>query len=70
MGLMGNLTNTIHFGFLSAFGIIVAFAADALLTPALISLTARLSELRWEEMRTAVEDGAIESPAAVPAAID
>ena len=70
MGLMGNLTNTIHFGFLSAFGIIVAFGADALLTPALISLTARLSELRWEEMRVAIEDGAIESPATAPAAID
>ncbi len=70
MGLMGNLTNTIHFGYLSAFGIIVAFAADALLTPALIALTARLSELRWEEMRIAIEDGAIESPAIAPAAID
>ena len=70
MGLMGNLTNTIHFGYLSAFGIIVAFAADALLTPALIALTARLSELRWEEMRVAIEDGAIESPAIAPAAID
>jgi hypothetical protein len=70
MGWMGNLTNTIHFGYLSAFGIIVAFAGDALLTPALISLTARFSELRWGVMPIGIEDAAIESPATAPASID
>jgi predicted RND superfamily exporter protein len=41
MGALGTLSNTVYFGFLCAFGIVVAFAADAFLTPALIHLATR-----------------------------
>jgi predicted RND superfamily exporter protein len=41
MGALGTLGNTVVFGFLCAFGIAVAFFANAFLTPALIKLVTR-----------------------------
>jgi predicted RND superfamily exporter protein len=42
MGSLGSLKNTVYFGYLSALGIALAFVANVLLTPALISLATRL----------------------------
>ena len=41
MGALGTMRNTVCFGYLCAFGIAVAFVADAFLTPALINLATR-----------------------------
>jgi predicted RND superfamily exporter protein len=41
MGSLGTMRNTVYFGYLSAFGIAVAFFANAFLTPALINLATR-----------------------------
>ena len=41
MGALGTLKNTVYFGYLCAFGIAVAFFANAFLTPALITLVTR-----------------------------
>ncbi len=42
MGALGTMQNTVVFGYLTAFGIAIAFIANLLLTPALISLGIRL----------------------------
>jgi predicted RND superfamily exporter protein len=44
MGSLGSLKNTVYFGYLSALGIALAFVANMLLTPALISLATRLEK--------------------------
>jgi len=44
MGSLGSLKNTVYFGYLSALGISLAFVANVLLTPALISLATRLEK--------------------------
>jgi hypothetical protein len=41
MGALGTLSNTVYFGYLCAFGIAIAFVANAFLTPALIALATR-----------------------------
>jgi predicted RND superfamily exporter protein len=46
MGSLGSLKNTVYFGYLSALGIALAFVANMLLTPALISLATRLEKRR------------------------
>ncbi len=49
IGLMGTMSNTIVFGFITAVGIGVAFVADIVIAPALMSLAMRSQERRLAE---------------------
>jgi predicted RND superfamily exporter protein len=48
IGMMGTMLNTVTFGFLTAAGIVIAFVADIVISPAIIKLTVRERELSLE----------------------
>ena len=48
LGVFGTMLNTVHFGFLAATGIVIAFLADIIVAPALIALVKRpTTEMRF-----------------------